>query len=328
MINPFVDAHVHLNTVSDAKMKMAIEAGVFFLSINTDIPFFISIEEQEQVILNLNKKYPGRVKHLTTFSVDQWGNSSWLQKALDKIKRGIDNGAAGVKIWKNIGMDLKDKDGSFIMVDDERFDPILDYLASNKILLLGHQGEPRNCWLPLDKMTVDSDRNYFSQHPEYHMYLHPEYPSYEEQIAARDHMLEKHPSLTYVGAHLGSLEWNVDEVAKRLDRFPNMITDLAERICHLQLQAQKEWEKVRNFMIKYQDRIIYGTDVIDDGSMNDDQLKARFQDLWQRHWQFFSTNETMQAPEFKGSFKGLSLPKDVLNKVFAENARKAYGFEM
>ena len=58
--------------------------------------------------------------------------------------------------------------------------------------------------------------------PEYHMYPHPEYPCYQDQIDARDHMLGKHPHLVFIGALLGSLEWSIDELAKRLDKFPNM----------------------------------------------------------------------------------------------------------
>ena len=92
------------------------------------------------------------------------------------------------------------------------------------------------------------------------MYRHPEFPSYEDQIVARDRMLEKHADLQFVGAHLGSLEWSVDELAKRLDRFPNMAVDMAARIPHLQVQSVKNWQKVHDFMIKYQDRLIYATD--------------------------------------------------------------------
>jgi predicted TIM-barrel fold metal-dependent hydrolase len=327
MIRNFIDAHVHLNTISLAKMEKAIEYGVSFLSINTDIPFFISIDDQERVVLELSKKYHGRVKYLTTFDVKDFGTTGWAEKSIIRIKKSMENGAAGVKIWKNIGMDLRDSKGNFVMVDNDALDPVYEYLASNKIPLLGHQGEPRNCWLPLEEMTVDSDQSYFKEHPEYHMYLHPEFPSYEEQIHARDNMLIKHPDLIYVGAHLGSMEWDVNEVAKRLDNFPNMMTDLAERICHLQLVAKTDREKVRNFVLNYQDRIIYGTDVIDDGTYNEVELPARFEDLWMKHWKFFATGEDLEAPEFKGKFRGLELPEEVVMKIFKENAAKVYGFE-
>ncbi|GAB3646650.1 hypothetical protein GCM10028791_07230 [Echinicola sediminis] len=326
MITPFIDAHVHLNTNSIAKMEKALEYGVSFLSINTEIPFFDSIEGQANVIEELNKKYPNRIKYITSFSTEGWGEPDWAEKAIQQIKRGLDNGAVGVKIWKNIGMELQDKDGRFIMIDDESIKPILDYLEENNILLIGHQGEPKNCWLPLEEMTVDSDRNYFSGHPEYHMYLHPEYPSYEKQMEARDRILERHPRLQFVGLHLLSMEWSIDEVSKRLDKYPNLITDLAERICHLQLQSQSRWEDVRDFMIKYQDRIIYGTDVIDDGSFGEEGVAERFERLWKFHWDFFATDKELEAPEFTGTFKGLSLPEEVLQKVLYTNAAKVYGF--
>ena len=108
------------------------------------------------------------------------------------------------------------------MIDDPRFDSLFAFLEKNRVPVVGHLGEPRNCWLPVNQMTVKGDISYFTQWPVYHMYKHPEMPSYEDQISARDNMLAKHPTLTFVGAHLGSLEWNVDSLAARLDRFPNM----------------------------------------------------------------------------------------------------------
>ncbi|AWW29943.1 hydrolase [Echinicola strongylocentroti] len=327
MIRPFIDAHVHLNTHSIEKMEKALEYGASFLSINTEIPFFDSIEGQQEVLKQLDSQYPNRIKFVTSFSTEGINEQGWANKAIEQIKRGLEIGASGVKIWKNIGMDLKDSQGQFIMIDDERVKPILDYLEQNDILLIGHQGEPKNCWLPLEEMTVDSDRNYFSGHPEYHMYLHPEYPSYQEQMDARDRILERHPKLQFVGLHLLSMEWSIDEVATRLDNYPNLLTDVAERVCHLQLQAKDRWEDVRDFIIKYQDRIMYGTDVIDDGSFGDQGVADRFEQLWNFHWDFFATDKELEAPEFSGKFRGLNLPEEVLQKLFYTNAARVYGFE-
>lgn len=66
--------------------------------------------------------------------------------------------------------------------------------------------EPKNCWFPVEKMTFNSDMSYFKAHPNYHMYLHSDYPSYEKLIEARDKMIAKHPSLKIIGCHLGSFE--------------------------------------------------------------------------------------------------------------------------
>lgn len=326
MLPQFIDAHVHLNTPSFAKLNLAKKYGVTFLSINTDIPFFDTLKQQEQTIHQLEDNYPKGIKFITSFDTQFWNTEKWLPHAMEQIKNGIKNGALGVKIWKNIGMDenLKDLNNNFVMVDNERFDPIYQYLVDNSIVLIGHQGEPRNCWLPLESMTVDSDRDYFSKHPEYHMYRLPQYPSYEKQMAARDNVLRKFPTLKYVGLHLFSLEWSVDKIATQLEKFPNTMTDLAERICHIQLQSIKNHEKIRDFFIQYQDRIIYGTDVIDDGSMTQNEVAEKFERLWKKHWDFFATDKVLTAPEFKGSFIGLKLPTVVLEKIFLKNAAKTY----
>ena len=326
MLTKFIDAHVHLNTLSPEKMEKALEHNVSFLSINTNIPFFESIEKQEAVILELQKKYPHRIQYITSFDFRRWGKKDFAESAIDQIKRGLENGAVGVKIWKDVGFELHDEDGKFIMIDDPVFDPIFEFLVENNILLIGHQGEPRNCWLPLEDMTVDSDRNYFAEHPEYHMFLQKEYPTYEQQMQARDNMLKKFPKMRYVGLHLFSMEWSIEEVAKRLDNYPNTQTDLAERVCHLQLQAKADREAVRNFCIKYQDKIMYGTDVIDDGNLSGKEIAERFESLWSFHHKFFATNEISEAPEFEGKFKGLGLPADVVEKIFYSNAKKTYKF--
>lgn len=325
MLRPFIDAHVHLNTPTLEKLKMAKNLDAYFVSINTEIPFFINLKEQEKTIHKLNE-FDKRIAFITSFDTKNINDDDWSDKAIKQIKTGLNHGAKAVKIWKNIGMDdsLKDREGNFIMVDHPKLMPVYQYLSDNDILLIGHQGEPRNCWLPLEKMTVDSDRNYFSQHPEYHMYKNPEYPSYEEQMTARDNMLEKFPKMKYVGLHLFSMEYDIEEVAKRLDNYPNTKTDLAERICHIQLQAKNDPEKVREFFIKYQDRIIYGTDVIDDGSFTSEETAERLKYLWNYHWKFFSTSKTMEAEEFKGTFKGLELPEKVLEKIFRDNAIDTY----
>lgn len=326
MISKFIDAHVHLNTTSPEKMELALKYNASFLSINTNIPFLESIEDQEKVILELQEKYPGRVKYITSFDFRDWGKKNFAQGAIKQIKRGLANGAVGVKIWKDVGFELRDEENEFVMIDHPVFDPIFEYLIENDILLIGHQGEPRNCWLPLEEMTVDSDRNYFREHPEYHMFLQKEYPTYDQQMNARDHMLEKFPNLRYVGLHLFSMEYSIEEVAKRLDGYPNTLTDVAERVVHLQLQAKDSWEAVREFCIRYQDKIMYGTDVIDDGSVSATEIAERFEHLWNFHYNFFATREKMEAPEFKGEFRGLDLPADVVEKIFYSNAKKTYKF--
>jgi predicted TIM-barrel fold metal-dependent hydrolase len=173
-------------------------------------------------------------------------------------------------------------------------------------------------------MTVSSDSSYFARNKQYHMFLHPEYPSYEAQIEARDNVLRNNPELTFIGCHLGSLEWNVDSLAVRLDRYPNFAVDMSARICHLQYQSSKDRDRVRNFMIKYQDRILYGTDNGYSGSKNPDGFKKRMHDIWADDWKYFTSDEQMTSDKFRGAFTGLKLPKEVIDKIYSRNAIKWY----
>jgi predicted TIM-barrel fold metal-dependent hydrolase len=277
-------------------------------------------EQQKFAFQHLNN-FPAQMEVATTFSVKGFDNKDWAENTIRDLKLSLSKGAKAVKIWKNIGMDLKDKNGKFVMLDHPKIKPVLDYLEGNKIPLIGHNGEPKDCWLPLDKMTFS--KSYYGSHPEYHMYLHPEYPSYEDHIRARDNMLEKHPNLKFVGAHLGSLEWSLDELAKRLDKYPNMSVDLS-RISNLQLHTLNDRQKTRNFFIKYQDRLVYGTDKAINANANPAEFKKSIHDSWLRDWLFFATDSRIQLAGF-GELNGLKLPQMVIDKIYLKNAENWLG---
>ncbi len=318
---PKIDAHVHIYTRDNTFPEFAKTKNFRLLSIVTRADDTKKIRDRFDMAVYQKKKYPKTVAVITTFSMENFESPDWQQKVLDQLKADFDAGAIAVKIWKDIGMVFRDSIGNFIMIDDPRFDPILDFIELQDKTLLAHLGEPRNCWLPLDSMTVLSDRGYFKENPQYHMYLHPEYPSYDAQIAARDRMLAKHPNLRVVGAHLGSLEWNVDELAKRLDKYPNFAVDMAARICHFQVQNS---DKVRDFIIKYQDRLLYGTDFGISDKANIDARKQWLEEEWRNDWKYFSTDSVMTAPAVPDSFTGLKLDEKVLRKIYFENAVKWY----
>jgi hypothetical protein len=321
-----IDTHAHIDTDKGFFEDRAVKDNFRLLTINVDHSDSAAVSKQHELALNSLKKYPGTVYYAATFYFDTagFGSGNWSTKVISHLENAIAGGAVSVKIWKNIGMTERDRNGRFIMIDDPALDPVINFLISKNLPVTGHLGEPRNCWLPLSEMTVSGDSSYFAENPQYHMFLHPEYPSYEDQINARDHLLEKHPDLIFVGCHLGSLEWNVDELAKRLDKFPNMAVDMAARICHLQYQSAKDRDKVRNFIIRYQDRLLYGTDLSDEGSGTVEELSAQIHHTWIEDWKYFATDEKMTAPSFRGEFQGLQLPKEVVKKIYSENAIKWY----
>lgn len=321
-----IDTHVHLNNAKGFFEDQAIKDNFRLITINVDHSDSLAVRQQLEYALLSTKKYPGKVFYAATFYFDTagWRTDDWSKKVISHLKSDISGGAISVKLWKNIGMTERDRYGKFIMVDDPALKPVIDFIISKNLPITGHLGEPRNCWLPLNEMTVSSDSNYFAGNPQYHMFLHSDFPSYEDQINARDHLLELHPDLKFIGCHLGSLEWNVDELAKRLDKFPNMAVDMAARICHLQYQSAKDRKRVRDFCIKYQDRLLYGTDLSEDENSNNEELAKQIHATWLDDWKYFTSKDEMTSPVFRGKFEGLQLPKEVIKKIYSENAIKWY----
>jgi predicted TIM-barrel fold metal-dependent hydrolase len=319
-----IDAHVHIHGEADRFMAQAIHDNFRILTINVDDPDFPPISEQERAAVSLQHRYPGRVAFAATFSVQNFGAPDWTEGALHQVENALKEGAVGVKIWKNIGMGLKDADGQYVMPDDHRLEPVIAGLERDHIVLLGHQAEPLNCWLPFDKMTVRSDQEYFREHPQYYMYEHPEMPSHDTILSARDRMLNAHPALRFDAVHLASLEWDVDKVAIFLDRFPNANVDLAARLAHLEFQATKSRRKVRQFLIRYQDRILYGSDDSYGPGDLDAHAIADVHSGWVEDWRFLATSDRLYSSEFAQSFQGLHLPREVIDRIYRRNAQAMF----
>jgi predicted TIM-barrel fold metal-dependent hydrolase len=248
-----------------------------------------------------------------TFSPFGFQQNDFAQKTVKELHQEFADGAVAVKIWKNIGMELKTPDGRYVMPDDPAFQPIYREIAAEHKTLVAHVAEPSSCWQPPNPDSPDYD--YYKQNPEWYMYLHPDHPRKEVILAARDHLLAENPKLRVVGAHLGSMEVDVDEIAKRFDRYPNFAVDTAARMEYLMIQPR---EKVRNFLIKYQDRVLYGTDLeFLDNESTPDALKD-WQETYARDWKFLATDRIL---EYKGrKIEGLNLPQQVLHRIYHDNA--------
>lgn len=320
---PKTDVHLHINSLDPVYIRMAEQNNFRIVSPNVDSR--LPVKEQLDTASFIAGKWPGRFAFLGTFSVGNYGKPGFAGEIITVIEECMKRGASGIKIWKNIGMVLLDSTGRYVMVDDYAFDSIFKYLEEHKIPVMGHLGEPKNCWLPLDQMTDTSNYRYYKSNPQYHMYLHPEAPSYDDQINARDNLLRKYPDLDFTGAHFGSLEWSIDELARRLDSFPKLSVDMSARMAHLQYQSIENYEKVRNFLLKYQDRIMYGTDITVNPIEKDPEGRARqIYDRWVSNWVYLATDSTQQIRYIQGDVRGMHLPKEVIDKIFNTNAEKFF----
>jgi len=323
---PKIDAHTHLLGRDPEGTPTLVEALERLCLRWIDLCWLEdeqTLRDQIALARVLCARHPGRFSWATSFTLERFGRAGWQEAAIAAIDAGRAAGAVAVKVWKNIGMTLKEG-GRFVTIDDPRFDPVLDRIRANGMTLAAHIGEPLDCWLPLERMTVEANRSYYRANPQYHGLRLPEVPDHRAQVDARDRMLARHPDLCVVGCHLGSLEFDVAEVARRLDRFPRFAVDLAGRVCHLQGQ---EREAVRGFLIAYQDRVLHGTDlaVVLDGGDLSGQLDA-VERTCLADGRYFCTDNMVDAPAVGPGFRcrGLALPAAVIRKIFHHNAMSWY----
>jgi predicted TIM-barrel fold metal-dependent hydrolase len=313
-----IDAHAHV-FVDDPRVRdMLKRLNLRFVNITVVDPYergYESVEPQHQAALEVFRGSGGRAPWIATFDPADFEKPGFARRVVAALEESFRQGALGVKIYKTIGMDLRDHAGKYILPDDPVFAPILEAIAARGKTLYAHIAEPIGAWKPFD--PADPDSSYYRDNPSWHMYGKPGRPSKEQILAARDRMLGQHPKLRVVGCHLGSNEEDVDEIARRLERYPNSGVDTAARVTHLALQPR---EKVRAFLLKYQDRVLYATD---DGALPGEDVAARVKQ-WEtdveRDWKYFATGERVQ---YMGrDVEGLALPALVLRKIFRENAMK------
>ena len=240
------------------------------------------------------------------------------------LEAAFGQGAVAVKVWKDIGMQQRDADGRAVMIDDPRFDPLFAWLeqrarararppgrAAQRLAAARPDDDPRRPRVLRGASAIPHG---------------PARGMAELRAAgrrARPHARQA-PGLTFVGVHLASLEWDVDRVAAFLRHYPNASVDLAARLSHLELQASKDRDKVRQFFIEFQDRILYGSDFARGRDQADAEFATEAHEGWLADWRFLGGNGELHSDEFDAPFRGLELPREVLDKVYRENARRIF----
>ena len=310
-----IDTHVHVFKSDPDFTAMLVRLQLHVLDINVADTqgIYGRLATELERSRNFVRGSQGHASLCVTFSPFEFQQKDFAEKTIAELRQEFAAGAVAVKIWKNIGMELKRPDGTYVMPDDPTFEPIYQAIAAENKTLVAHVAEPTSSWKALDPDNPDYE--YYKENPEWHMYLHPDHPRKEVILAARDHLLAENPKLRVIGAHLGSMETDVDEIAKRLDRYPNFAVDTAARMEYLMIQPR---DKVRDFLIKYQDRVVYGTDLefLNDESTAD-ALKE-WQQTYARDWKFFATDKML--PYRGRQIRGLKLPEAVLHHIFHDNA--------
>jgi predicted TIM-barrel fold metal-dependent hydrolase len=318
-----IDAHIHYADDDPALLSLLESRDLKLHNICVVHSEFDGWRAQAELYRDMAARFPQRFAWCTSFDLPDFNDPTWADRAITGLATDFAAGAVACKVWKNVGMEARKPDGSFLMVDDPIFDPVFEYLAGVGKTLLMHIAEPLACWQPL---TPDSPHyNYYSRNPQWHMFNRPEFLSHATLIAARDRVAAKYPRLPIVGAHLGSLEYDVDEVAARLDRYPNFAVDMSARLADLAVQPSS---KVRKFFEQYADRILFGTDVVmrqRPSTLDEAARSAAIQQLdesYALHFAYFDQSAELTVRGFNTT--GLALPAAIQDLFYHDNALRWY----
>lgn len=312
-----IDAHTHIYTYAPkyvallSKLKMHT-LDIMVVSDNAH-PERKDLAKESHDVFNLVQHSNGQVFACTTFDAYRFNEKDFAKHAIEGLDQAFAQGAVAVKVWKNIGMQVKDTKGNYILPDDPALKPIYEAIAAHHKTLVMHIADPDTAWSPPGSKAPD--QAYFIEHPEWYMYKIPGSPSKDQILNARDHVVRDNPNLKVVGAHLGSMEADFGRIAADLDRYPNFAVDLTARMPYIMKMPR---EQAIAFFTKYQDRLIYGTDetLYPDADVNRFLLGA--ERTYARDWRFLSTDATFS---YRGvESKGLALPQSILRKVYHENA--------
>jgi hypothetical protein len=314
-LNP-IDTHAHVRRNEPAFNAMIDRLNLHLLDIvlvDDRDPEEKDLQAESKLALEFIHASGGRAAFCTSIDPYKMGEPGFAAAAIRGLNSDFDRGAIAVKIWKNIGMEIKDADGNYVLPDNPVFAPIYKDIAAHNKTLVAHVADPDSAWAPPN--PASPDYSYYNENPDWYMYGKPNPPSKEQILRARDHILEENPNLRVVGAHLGSMEADFHALAHHFDRYPNFAVDLAGRMPYLMLLPRAD---AIAFILKYRDRLIYGTDLT---FTADDPMQARmnfWEQTYARDWRFLATRDTVESEGVTA--EGLALPTSVLRQLYHDNA--------
>ncbi len=230
--------------------------------------------------------------------------------AADRFRQQVARGAEGLKIWKPLGLHVRDQHGALVAVDDPRLDPLWAAAGELGLPVMIHVADPVAFFDPIDVYNERWEE--LRANPDW-AFTAPPFPPFLDIVNALARVVERHAATTFIGAHVGCYAENLGWVAALLDRCPNFFIDFSARLGELGRQPYS----ARRFFIQYADRILFGTDAGPD--LEDYHLYYRFLETDD---EYFSYNGTEVPKQGRWQAYGLYLPDVVLEKVFWANAAR------
>jgi predicted TIM-barrel fold metal-dependent hydrolase len=313
-----IDAHAHAfqnDPAFYALFKKLNLHMVNILVINDEGPDYKHLKTKIDNGWKFVEGSQGSAVFCTTFNPYKWSEHGYAADTNRQLDRDFARGAVAVKIWKNVGMEIKDAKGNYLLPDDPVFEPIYKDIAAHNKTLIAHLAEPDSAWKPMD--PASPDYSYYQDHPLWYMNGKPNAASKQQILVARDHVLELNPKLRVVGAHLGSMEADFNQLGQHLDKYPNFAVDMAARMPYVMMQPHAD---AIAFITRYQDKLLYATDNEFGSEEKGPVAASGWEGTYARDWRFLATNDTVEYGGRK--FQGLALPASILRKLYHDNAVK------
>lgn len=302
-----IDAHNHLMRTHDSAAVVR-EMDRFGVELIIDLDGFWDGGLESQMAL-YGRRYPGRFAHFTRVNISGIDQPDFAEKAAGQLRAAAQMGACGVKFSKSLGVKLKDARGRYIKPDDDRLRVVWETAAALNLPVTIHVADPPSFF---DRVIDNTHERYeeLAEHPGW-SYGNRGCPGFTELLDAQEHMLEANPDTTFIVAHVGSHAENLSDVARMLDAYPNMNVDTAERISELGRQPYS----ARDFLIKYQDRVVYGTDLLPTPA----NISGNYR-FYETKDEYFPYNSLDEHNQGRWNIYGVFLPDGVLKKIYRDNA--------
>lgn len=303
---PFIDVHNHQSlTKSPEQMAQLIkEMDALDMRVMVNLSGRTG-EALKQGVANMKGRYPKRFIVFANLDFSNVDDPNYGEIAAKQLEQDVRvGGAQGLKIFKNLGLTLKDGQGRRIPVDDPRFDPVWKKCGELRIPVLIHSAEPASFF---DSQDQTNER--WLELKQFPDRARPadRYPPFETIIGEQHRVFERHPRTTFINAHLGWFGGDLARLGKLMDKLPNMQTEIGAVLAELGRQPRfaREW------LIRYQDRVMFGKD-----SYNPSEYHVYFRVL-ETDDEYFDYYRKRHA---FWKMYGLNLPDDVLKKIYYKNA--------
>jgi len=316
---PFVDVHSHqwnmaINDLSSLVKEMDSLNMAFMINLSgSGVATFSG--KQSLMDLNLSKSlknveqnFPNRFGVFVNLNFDKIDDDDFASSSVKILEKAVNDGAIGLKIYKNLGLNLKDSNTKRVKVDDKRLSPIWEACAKLKIPVLIHSGEPSPFFDPIDKYN----ERWLHARQRPNSFRPPDkYPSFETVMEEQYNMFKNHPNTTFINAHMGWMANDLDKLEKHLDSLPNVYTEIGAVIGELGRQPRR----ARQFFIDYQDRVMFGKDTYKKSEFD---VYFRVLESNDEYFDYYRKRHGLWK------MYGLNLPDEVLKKLYYKNALKIF----